>query len=78
MSRSVEMFRFIGPTTTVQQVFAKVGPADRDIGSGIYIYDYRLSDGSHIWIGTADDSNIMYALHGTNSLDDSIPLIPSK
>lgn len=72
--RTFDSFRFIGSTTTVQQVFASVGLPDREIGSGIAIYDYQLSDGSHIWIGTADDTNIMYARHGTDSLDTAVPL----
>src|SRR5262249_6329067 len=59
-SRSIESFRFIGPTTTMPQVLASVGSPDRDVGSGIYIYEYRLSDGSRIWIGSADNSHIMY------------------
>ena len=75
-SRSVDSFRFIGPATTMQQVFEAVGREDRDVGSGIYIYDYRLSDGSHIWIGSADGSHILYVKHGVTSLDGSESLYP--
>jgi hypothetical protein len=37
------------------------GWPDDDIGSGIHIYVYKLSDGSAIWIGYAD--KIIYAMH---------------
>jgi hypothetical protein len=77
-SRSLSMFRFIGPTTTMQQVFAAVGQEDRDLGSGICILEYGLADGSHIWIGTADLKHIMYVRHGTNSLDSGELLYPKK
>src|ERR1039458_9310354 len=63
--RTIESFRFIGPDTTMQQVFALVGHEDRDLGSGICIYEYQLSDGTHIWIGSADTVHIMYVRHGT-------------
>jgi hypothetical protein len=37
------------------------GEPDGDIGSGIHIYYYELSDGSRVFIGYAD--KIMYARH---------------
>jgi hypothetical protein len=75
---------FIDATTTMQQVFAQVGPPDGDVGSGIYIFVYRLSDGSSIFIGSADPSHVMYVDHGTNlpdgttSPDYSEQLYPKK
>jgi len=74
-SRSIDSFRFIGPTTTMQQVFAAVGREDRDLGSGLAIYEYRLEDGSYIWIGTTSMSHIVYVRHG-KTLDDSVVLYP--
>jgi hypothetical protein len=55
----------------MQQVIAKLGKPDRDVGSGIYIFVYQLSDDSCIWIGSADNSRIMYVRHGTKSIDGS-------
>jgi len=37
------------------------GLPDDDIGSGIHIYVYKLSDGTVIWIGYTD--RILYARH---------------
>jgi hypothetical protein len=67
-SRSIESFRFIGPETTMQQVNTKLGAPDRDVGSGLYVYLYRLRDGSDVLIGSADGSHILYVRHGTDVL----------
>jgi hypothetical protein len=67
-SRSIESFRFIRPETTMQQVTAKVGAPDRDVGSGLYVYAYRLSDGTNVLIGSADGLHILYVRHGTEVL----------
>lgn len=37
------------------------GEPTKDIGSGIHIYVYKLSDSTEIWIGYAD--KILYARH---------------
>ena len=61
----------------MQQVFAAVGHEDRDIGSGLYIFEYRLSDGSYVWIGWAAPDHVTYVKHGT-TLHDSELLYPKK
>src|SRR5690349_12081294 len=43
--RTLDSFRFSWPTTTVQDVIVRLGAPNRDIGSGIYILEYRLQDG---------------------------------
>jgi hypothetical protein len=67
-SRSIEQSRFITEGTTMAQVIQSLGEPDRDAGSGIHIFVYRLSDGSEVWIGTPDASEILYARHGTKTL----------
>ena len=67
-SKSVESFQFIGAETTIQQLITKLGEPDRDIGSGIYVFVYDLSDGTEIQIGSADGSHILYAKHGADIL----------
>jgi hypothetical protein len=52
----------------MQQVIAQLGKPDRDAGSGIYVFVYGLSDGTEVWIGSADGSHILYARHGTDIL----------
>jgi len=67
-TRSIESFRFIGSETTMLQVTSKLGNPDRDVGSGLYVYAYRLNDGSDVLIGSADGSSILYVRHGTKVL----------
>ena len=50
------------------QVTSKLGNPDRDVGSGLYVYAYRLNDGSDVLIGSADGSSILYVRHGTKVL----------
>jgi len=52
----------------MQQVNTKLGAPDRDVGSGLYVYLYRLRDGSDVLIGSADGSHILYVRHGTDVL----------
>lgn len=42
-------------------IVAKFGDPSKDIGSGIHIYIYQLTDSTEIWIGYTD--KIIYARH---------------
>ncbi len=42
-------------------IVAKFGAPTKDIGSGIHIYVYQLTDSTEIWIGYTD--KILYARH---------------
>ena len=66
-THSLDEFRFDWPRTTVQDVEAKVGKPDRDVGSGIYILEYRLRDGSSVLVGSSDNSRILYVDHWFSS-----------
>ena len=46
---------------TFNSIVAKFGTPSKDIGSGIHIYVYQLTDSSEIWIGYTDI--ILYARH---------------
>ena len=46
------------------QIVNMFGEPDGDIGSGIHIYVYDLSDGTEVWIGFSNQ--IMYARHMSN------------
>ncbi len=46
---------------TFNSIVATFGEPSNDIGSGIHIYVYKLSDSTEIWIGYAD--KILYARH---------------
>jgi hypothetical protein len=67
-ARTVETFRFIGPTTTVAEVNARLGQPERDAGSGMFIFAYRLTDGSEVLVGSPDGSRILYVRHGKDVL----------
>jgi hypothetical protein len=46
---------------TYNSIVTKFGEPSKDIGSGIHIYVFQLSDSTQIWIGYAD--KIYYARH---------------
>ena len=46
---------------TYNSIVTKFGEPSKDIGSGIHIYVFQLSDSTQIWIGYAD--KIYYACH---------------
>jgi hypothetical protein len=48
----------------MQDVIGRVGPPDKDIGSGIHVYVYRLLDGSEILVGSSDGASILYVRRG--------------
>jgi hypothetical protein len=47
----------------MKEVIRLCGEPDGDIGSGIHIYVYQLSDGSVVRVGTPDNKRIMYVVH---------------
>lgn len=49
------------PNMTYNDIVAKFGEPQNDIGSGIHIYVYKLVDSSEIWIGYTDKTE--YAKH---------------
>ena len=60
MSRSD--FDFLRLRMSYQEVVARVGEADRDVGSGIHIMVYDLSDGTQLMLSFASLDNLM-AVH---------------
>src|SRR5205823_10924340 len=62
-ARTLEAFRRIKPHMSMKQVIEICGVPDKDIGSGIHIYVYRLSDGSIVRIGTPDKKRLVYVVH---------------
>jgi hypothetical protein len=60
--RTLKQFMVIqSERLTVSQILNRFGKPDRDIGSGIYIYEYDLSDGRKIRIHTPDEKVLMAA-----------------
>lgn len=62
-ARSFEPFRKITSSMTMAEVIALCGVPDLDVGSGIHVFIYRLSDGSSVVVGTPDCKRLLYATH---------------
>jgi len=59
----VDDFKFIDDSTTIEQLTAKVGPADASDGERIPVFVYCLPDGSEVRIGSHDGIAIDYVRH---------------
>jgi hypothetical protein len=66
--RTLDSFRFIGATTTIQDVTTRFGSPDLDIGYGQHSYGYRLSDGSFVLVGFVDPAQVLSVRHGEQIL----------
>jgi hypothetical protein len=62
-ARSIEPFHKIKVGMSMQQVIAICGLPDADIGSGIYIYVYNLTDGSQVLISAVNKNRISAINH---------------
>ncbi len=58
---TLENFQLLKVGTDTKAVFREFGEPLKDIGSGIHIYQYKLDDGSMIWVGCVD--KVMYVDH---------------
>ena len=67
-------FDFLRLGMSYQEVVARVGEADRDVGSGINIMVYDLSDGTQLMLSFASLDNLM-AVHLYDPDRDSRELI---
>src|SRR5207249_2390844 len=61
--RRLDGFRGLRKGLSYAAVADWVGPADRDIGSGIHIMEYALGDGARVLLGFADFNRLLYAKH---------------
>jgi hypothetical protein len=53
-------FRTLTTTSTMTDVKRFAGEPDGDIGSGIFMYFWKLSDGTRVVVGTPDNDKILY------------------
>jgi hypothetical protein len=63
--RKLEYFRDLKKGMSYTEAAAWVGHADKDIGSGIHVMEYRLGDGSRVLLGYPDFERLIYARHVT-------------
>ena len=61
--RRLDAFRDLKKDMSLAQVREWVGDADKDIGSGIHILEYRLDDGARVLIGFPDFKRLIYVKH---------------
>jgi hypothetical protein len=63
--RTIEQFKAVCERDpTFAEVRYRLGEPDRDVGSGIHIYVYRLGDGTAVVFGAAgDDDKVSYIRH---------------
>jgi len=62
-ARDIEAFRSLRKTMTMVDVVRKCGLPDELQGSGIYIFIYRLQDGTTVRIGTANLKSLLHVQH---------------
>jgi hypothetical protein len=51
-SQTVSCFRALKPEMSMYAVVEKCGRPDEELGSGVYIFVWHLTDGSTVWVGT--------------------------
>jgi hypothetical protein len=54
-------FGFLKKGMSYQEIVTRVGEADRDVGSGLYVYEYALADGSRIYLSFASINKLLSA-----------------
>ena len=47
-------FKFVTDDTTIEQLFAKVGPPDASSGSGVYNFIWCFADGTELKVSSRD------------------------
>lgn len=62
-SRQLESFRQLKKGMSYQAVVDWVGHANKDVGSGIHIMEYRLEDGTRTLLGFPDFKQLLYVKH---------------
>jgi hypothetical protein len=63
--KTLESFKQLKKGMSYADVMDWVGPAEKDIGSGIHIMQYTLADGSQVMLGFPDFQKMIYAKHRT-------------
>ena len=61
--RKVEAFRELKKGMSYGEIQEWIGKADKDIGSGIHVLEYKLDDDSRVLIGFPDFNKLIYVKH---------------
>jgi hypothetical protein len=70
---TVNDFRGLRADMTLDQVYAQVGRPARDGGSGIYILEYILTDGSTVYVGSSGKRILYVRLRRLLGDEDLMP-----
>lgn len=60
-SRSLGDFEKVQVGTSYSEIERQFGKPEKDIGSGLHIFVYKLPDQSEVWLGFAGLENLLYA-----------------
>jgi hypothetical protein len=61
--RIIDEYRKIHAGMSFAEICNLVGQPDKEIGSGIYVYQYNLNDGTHVLIGFISLEKVYYVYH---------------
>ncbi|MHC4983649.1 MAG: HEAT repeat domain-containing protein, partial [Planctomycetota bacterium] len=64
---TLEDFKKIRPEMTLEDVYSLLGKPGRDVGSGLYVLEYVLVDGSAVHVGSYG-VRVLYVKHGQKDL----------
>jgi hypothetical protein len=53
-------FRMLTKDSTMTDVKRLAGEPDGDMGSGIFVYFWKLDDGTRVIVGTPDNERVLY------------------
>lgn len=68
-------FEFLEPCMSLNKIMERIGEPDRDIGSGFYIYQYDLADGSVVTLQFGSDPTCLQAAVLTTEDGTSVNLL---
>jgi hypothetical protein len=66
-ARNIEPYRTIQSGMSYLDICKIVGIPDNDVGSGIYVFQYNLDDGSDIKIGFISLDKVYYVYHSVRN-----------
>jgi hypothetical protein len=77
--RTLEAFQIFlkRETFSVSELVSYFGPPDKEVGSGIHILSYSLTNGSTVLIGTPDMKSALYVTY-LKADGTSVKLYPEK
>lgn len=57
-NHTLDDFSFLKAGISYSEILKRVGPPDEDVGHGVWLYRYRLRDGSNLLLGFISRENL--------------------